>query len=50
LGGLVIWLFREFCGVGYAGCKTRRLRRKPKLARPYICRLTALKVTWNLPG
>jgi RNA-directed DNA polymerase len=45
-----IRLFREFCDRGYAGWRMTRLRRSGKLARPYICRLSILKVTWNLPG
>jgi hypothetical protein len=36
-------------GWGFVLFSRMRLRRRGKLARPYIWRLRSLKVTWNLP-
>ena len=42
-------LLREFCEGGYAGWRITRLRRRGKLARPYVCRLV-ISILLTLPS
>src|SRR5580698_7911855 len=43
------WLWPNCRDLGQSASRTR-LRSRSGFARPYICLLIILKVTWNLPG